>query len=412
LESSTLFAYLTTVGRETSFKPPNATNLQTVSPNCIMDRFLAYLDESGGHGFEFSKEGTSTHFVICAILIDNISNITLTEEFEKIKLKYNPTSEIKSSRIGGNEKVRLKLLNEIKSLEFKFYCLVIDKRHILPESGLRYKEVFYKFLYGILYNNLFRTFRNLSIIADEMISDEFMQGFKNYVLKNHTVDLFHQDTFEFKNGKTTTLLQLADLIGGTVNRYYSNKSDINVKELLSEKFLGEIIWPQNYKPYTIDESEIIDEYKDIIAELSILRIDSYLNKYRGTKELIIQKRLFFLNYLKSIFLYNSKTRYIFTDEIIDHIEKLTGERIKEQFFRQQIVGPLRTEGILISSNSKGYKIPCSMADILAFFNLSSRIIHPMLYRLKMTNDALIQATNGKLDILNNPEFDYLRKSMN
>jgi len=33
LESSTLFAYFTTVGRETSFKPPNATNLQTVGGN-------------------------------------------------------------------------------------------------------------------------------------------------------------------------------------------------------------------------------------------------------------------------------------------------------------------------------------------------------------------------------------------
>jgi len=376
-----------------------------------MDSFLAYLDESGGHGFDFSNEGTSTHFVICAILIDESKNDYLASEFDKIKFKYYPVSELKSSKIAKNESLRLRILADLEPLDFKYFYLIIDKRQILPDTGLQYKEVFYKFLYGILYNNLFRTFRNLSIIADEMISDEFLKGFKNYVLQNHTVDLFHQNRFDFKNGKTTVLLQLADLIGGTMNRYYSNKSNISVKDYLPNKFLGDIIWPQNYKPFTVDESLVLDEYKDIIADLALLRIEGYLNKNANSNELIIKKRVYFLNYLKSIYLYNSKTRFIYTDEIIQHIGNLTGEIIKEQYFRQQIIGPLRTEGLLISSNSKGYKIPCSTSDIYAFFNLSSRIIHPMLHRLKKTHDALLQATNGKLNVLNNAEFDYLKKMM-
>lgn len=374
-----------------------------------MDNFIAYLDESGGHGFDFIKLGTSTHFVICAILLDESTVKSISDDFEKIKSKYYPISELKSSRIGGNESLRIKILNDLNDLDFKYYCLIIDKRYIRPNTGLQYKEVFYKFLYGILYNNLFRTFRNLSIIADEMISDEFLLGFKNYVLQNHRVDLFHQNRFDFKNGKTTILLQLADLVGGTINRYYSDKSSINVREYLPTKFLGEVIWPQNYKPFTVDETEIIDEFKDVIADLALLRIDNYLNKFNNSNEANIKKRIYFLNYLKSIFLYNSKTRFIYTDEIIQHIENLTGERIKEQYFRQQIVGPLRSEGLLISSNSSGYKIPCSMADIYSFFNLSSRIIHPMLFRLKMTHNALFQATNGKLNILDNPEYNYFRK---
>jgi len=374
-----------------------------------MDNFLAYLDESGGHGFDFTKEGTSTHFVICAIMIDEHNDSDVANEFEKIKAKYFPVSELKSSKIGKNDNIRLKILTDLESLDFKYYCLIVDKRHILPNTGLQYKEIFYKFLYGILYNILFKSIRHLSIIADEMISDDFLKGFKDYVMQNHTVDLFHQNRFDFKNGKTTVLLQLADFISGTMNRYYSNKSIISVKDYLPNKFLGEIVWPQNYKPFTVDESEVNDEYKDIIADLALLRIDSYLNKSANTKEPIIRKRVYFLNYLKSIYLYNSKTRFIYTDEIINHIENLTGERIKEQYFRQQIIGPLRTEGVLISSNSKGYKIPCSTSDIYAFFNLSSRIIHPMLLRLKMTHDALIQATNGNLNILKNTEYDYLKK---
>jgi hypothetical protein len=374
-----------------------------------MDNFVAYLDESGGHGFDFSKEGTSTHFVICAILIDEQSEAYISEEFNKIKSKYFPVSELKSSKLAKSDSNRRKILFDLEPLDFKYYCLIIDKRQILPDTGLQYKEVFYKFLYGILYNNLFRTFRNLSIIADEMISDEFLKGFKNYVQKNHAVDLFHQSKFDFKNGKHTVLLQLADLIGGTINRNYSGKSTISIKDYLPNKFLGEIIWPQNYKPFTVDESEIVDEYKEIIANLALLRIESYLNKNTNSKEPNIKKRVYFLNYIKSIYLYNSKTRFIYTDEIVRHIENLTGDKVKEQYFRQQIIGPLRTEGVLISSNSNGYKVPCSTSDIYSFFNLSSRIIHPMLERLKTAQIALTQATNGKLNILDKPEYEYLKK---
>jgi len=374
-----------------------------------MDSYLAYIDESGGHGFDFSNEGTSTHFVICAILLDDSDEGLLTHQFEQIKSKYFPVSELKSSKIGKRDNIRFDILMDLEPLDFKYYYIIIDKREIHPNTGLQYKEVFYKFLYGILYNQLYSTFRYLSIVADEMISSEFLKGFKQYVQENNMVDLFHQNKLEFKNGKTTLLLQLSDLIGGTINRHFSGKSLLDVRTCLPNKFLGEVVWPQKYKSFTVDEIEVVDEFKEVIADLALLRIDSYLIKNISPKDPIIKKRVYFLNYLKSIFLYNNKTRFIFTDEIIRHIETVTGERIKEQFFRQQIVGPLRTAGLLISSNSAGYKIPCSTADILSFFNLSSRIINPMLSRLKKTHDALIQATNGKLNILDNPEFEYFRK---
>lgn len=290
--------------------------------------------------------------------------------------------------------------------------MIIDKRQILPNTGLQYKEVFYKFLYGILYNNLFRTFRSLSIIADQMITNDFLEGFKTYVQKNHVVDLFNQNSFDFKNSKETVLLQLADFLGGTTNRYYAGKSTINVADFLLKKRAGEIIWPQQYEAFTVDEAAITDEFKDTISNLALLRIEAYLNKNDRNPDSVVRKRIFFLNYLKSIFLYNSKTKFVYTDEIIEHINALTGEKIKEQYFRQKIVGPLRTEGVLISSKTNGYKIPSSQADIYSFFNLSSRIIYPMLKRLKMTHEALIQATDGKVNILEVSEYSYLKKIIN
>ena len=282
---------------------------------------------------------------------------------------------MKSSKIGGKDHIRQKLLESIKELDFKHFSLIVDKRAIYPNTGLRHKESFYKFLYGLLYNNLYRTIHNLSVVADTMISSDFLDGFERYISANHKVDLFHQSV-DFIEARSSIILQLADLIGGTINRFYTGKSNIDIKMELPDKQLGEIFWPNEYKPFTVDEEDINDEYKDIISDLALLRVKSYLERNQDSTDPIIVKRVLFLNYIQAVFLYNSKTRFIYTDEIIRHLNNVTNEKIKEQYFRQQIVAPLRTEGVLISSNTNGYKIPCSKADIYNFLNFFTKEIKP------------------------------------
>lgn len=93
-----------------------------------------------------------------------------------VRLKHFPDSELKSSKIGKREDLRSRILNRLGVLNFKIYCLIVDKRKIHLNSGLQYKESFYKFLYGILYNRLFTTFHDISIFADEMIYADFVEA--------------------------------------------------------------------------------------------------------------------------------------------------------------------------------------------------------------------------------------------
>jgi hypothetical protein len=69
-------------------------------------------------------------------------------------------------------------------------------------------------------------------------------------------------------------------------------------------------------------------------------------KIWATGTLSIRLRVMFLSYLRSVFLYNSKTRSIYTIEIINHLKaNLAAEEINEQYIRRQIVGPLRSDGV-------------------------------------------------------------------
>lgn len=376
-----------------------------------MDSHIAYLDESGGHGFDFSKSGTSKYFVVTAIIVESTNVGGLIHSFTSLKNKYYPYSELKSSKIGGKENLRLHVLNRLKDIDFTYYYLLVDKTKIHTDSGLQYKESFYKFIYGILYNNLYRTFRHLSVVADEMISNEFVVSFEKYITENHKADLFHQSKVTFSRSDQTILLQLADVIGGSMNRFYSGKSEINPIEILKDKCIGNINWPEGYIPYTIDEESSTDEFAEEISNLALLRIDDYIDRNTKSSDHSTKLRVVFLAYLRSVFLYNSKSSYIYTHEIIRHIKLSTSEDLKDQTIRQHIIGPLRSEGILIASNTNGYKIPSSTKDVISFFNLFSKIINPMVSRLQKSHEALHTATQGRLNMLEHPEFKFLKKLM-
>ena len=49
----------------------------------MSDNIIAYIDESGGYGFDFTKGGNSSCFIVCAVLIKKSDkeslNIHLTE---------------------------------------------------------------------------------------------------------------------------------------------------------------------------------------------------------------------------------------------------------------------------------------------------------------------------------------------
>lgn len=372
-----------------------------------MEKVIGFVDESGAFGFDFTN--SNTHFVITVLLIEESKLNNLENSFLQIKNKYYPISELKSSNIGNKEDLRLKILREITPLSFNYFSVVIDKTKIYKDSGLQYKRSFYKFLYGLLYNNLYQTFLKLEIVADQIGSPEFMQGFINYVNENYKVDLFHQEKFNFSESHNTLLLQLSDLLAGTINRYYSGRSRLILNEILPGKNVGNIYWPSSSIQTTPDETEIEDEYKNVIKDVSLLRVDNYLAKNKGAVNETELMRIRFLEYLKSIYIYNQKTRYVATHEILEHLRGFTTTDLSEQFLRSQVVGPLRDEDVIISSsNAGGYKIPYLRKDLLDFVDLCNTRIKPLANRLKKCNDAFNLATGGKLDLLSGAEYEILK----
>lgn len=375
-----------------------------------MNLKTAYVDEYGNNSFKFSTQGS--HFIISAIICNSEKIEELEKEVDKIRKKHNfQTGEIKSSGIAKNHSRRLRVLKDVSKLDLSVYAVIIDKRK-LKGKGFKYKKSFYKYLNNLLYKELFRTFPQLELYVDEHGGNDYMLEFKNYVNKHHQKTLFSGSHFEMRNSKQSNLIQIADLISGTLGYIYDETkvSDFSdqFKSIIKPITSDLNFFPKDYNFEDFKSSNTDSSFNPMIAEVTLLRINDFIEKEKGND----QQKLDQINFLKLLLLYQRvyyKSKYISTKEIFNHLNQSRDKPLGEGYFRSKIVGNLRDQGILISSSRKGYKIPTSEKDLQSFLKHGKRIILPMINRISIMRNTIKLASNNELDILNNDELKELKK---
>jgi len=372
-----------------------------------MKQVIAFADEFGNNSFKFSSE--STHFIAAAIIV----NIEDLDEFyngvENIRAKYFQTGEIKSSKIKDNYTRRKIILNEIVKLKFNVYSVVVDKTKLYSE-GFKFKKSFYKYLNGILYKELYKSFPQLELKVDEHGGNEFMLEFKEYVKQNHIRTLFEGSDFFVSESKEELGVQVADLMAGTLGYIY----DEHKKSSFSDSFMGIISnkiisinhFPKLYKTNEYTEFSTDEFYNQAISDLSLRSIFDYLDTTSSDTQLI-QDSISFLKVLVRYHESNHYKNYTTAQEFIEHLNVNRESKLsKEQFVN--MVGSLRDKGILIASSREGYKIPTSNQEIKKYVQHGNSIVIPLLRRISVCREAILLATNNSLDILDEPEFETLK----
>lgn len=378
------------------------------------ERILAYIDESGNFGYEFDKEGVSEYFIISAIVITEKAKDNLICKTDMIREMFFQKGEMKSSSIGGNHKRRVKLLNELLKLEFKIFAVVIDKKKIFENNGLRYKAPFYKFINNILHKELGSAFKFLTICNDETGSNEFMQSFTEYVKeKSKPLDLFGEQYFSFENSKNNVLIQLADIISGTLTFEYEtikkDSSNPTYLRMLSKHLLHIQKWPKDIESYIYQKDVINKDYNFKIAKIAYEQAQQFINNNNNTNDESILHQVYVLKYLCFRFINNQERKYISTKELISQLRYKTGQDIKTHYFRSKIIAKLRDSRVLIASSKQGYKIPSNENEIYDFINHGTNVIMPLLSRLKKCRDVINKGTLGEIDIFEHTEYKTLNK---
>ena len=79
----------------------------------------AYIDESGGFGFDFTKEGASAYYVVCSVVVDDKDIPAIEQKVLEMRNTMFGGKEMKSSSIGTDHRRRAKVLT---AKDFRYRC--------------------------------------------------------------------------------------------------------------------------------------------------------------------------------------------------------------------------------------------------------------------------------------------------
>ena len=384
-----------------------------------MKNIIAYIDEYGAFGYQLDMPNVSSHFIISAIIVNNEDLMLIQQKCEEIRRKFFQKGEIKSSKVGNNHKRRHLVLKELIKLPFRIFALVVDKKLIYPQSGLRYKKSFYKWLNNIVYSELSLNFKSLKIVADEFGSSDYMKSFYSYVRgKQKSIRTLFGEEFDeesdiiFENSKNS-LVQIADFVSGSLAYNFDDKKKLEAEmndyySVLKTKINRIKVFPETVDSFQVDDSAIFAKYNHDIAEICYKKAKFFIEQHKQSSDDIVKQQVITLNYLLFRFMNNDMRRYIPTKELINNLVYSGFEKLSMQTFRNKVIAKLRDNEVIISSSKDGYKIPSTEEELYDFVNHGKTIILPMLARLRKCNDIIKMGTNGEVNLFDKAEYHSLK----
>lgn len=372
----------------------------------------AYIDECGSFGFDFTTEGVSKYYILCAVVVEDSNIQKLHDSIDEIKKSNGfTTTELKSSKIGSDNKRRTRIISQLLPIDFRLILFIADKEEFIKGSPLtEYKKSFIKFLHQRLYDRLQHVYPKLKIIEDETGSSEFQDSFKKYIEERRPqYSILNEYDFDYCDSKDEILVQLADIIGGSVNRFLIDPSAPNCLEMLKGKILIVDEFPSKREPYwgSITPEECKFD-KDIYA-LSVKCASDFVAKNEQLDTDEKRAQVAFVRYLLFQAQNIDPTQYIYSNQIISVLREYTKQKITRNFLYRKVIAPLRDEGVIIASSSHGYKIPISVEDIKTYLNSTHTIVSPMLHRIGICRKLIQQQTSNQLDVLDDPAFLRYKK---
>jgi len=188
---------------------------------------LIFIDDSGDPGFRMDKGSTRT-FVICCIIFDDeleAEKTAIAIKEVRRKLKKPDYYEFKFNKC--SREYRTEFLKAVAGFKFRIRALVMKKEEIYSPELKRSRESFYNFTIKTVLKYNEKTIKNAKIRLDGRGSRLFRQSLLVYLRKSlNTRERTIIDNIRFRDSNKDVLIQLADMIAGSVGRtYQKEKSD-------------------------------------------------------------------------------------------------------------------------------------------------------------------------------------------
>lgn len=180
---------------------------------------LIFIDDSGDPGFKLAK-GSSSHFVIACVIFDD--NLDAEETALKIKrlrreLKWRENKEFKFNK--ASRQIRMQFLQEVKACNFRVRAVLVDKSLVRSDELKGNKNSFYNYMIKEVLSKCGPSIKDAKVRLDGHEDRAYKKAATTYFRKQVSA----VKDFKFVDSKTDNLIQLTDMIAGTILRSAQGK---------------------------------------------------------------------------------------------------------------------------------------------------------------------------------------------
>jgi hypothetical protein len=181
---------------------------------------LFFIDDSGDPGFKLTK-GSSSHFVIaCVIFDDNLDAEEIALKIKRLRrtINWHESKEFKFNK--ANQQISTQFLQAVKHCNFKIRAVLVDKSLIRSDELKGNKSSFYNYMIKEVLSKCGSSIQVAKVRLDGHEDRAYKKAATTYFRKQVSV----VKDFKFVDSKSDNLIQLADMIAGTILRSAQGKA--------------------------------------------------------------------------------------------------------------------------------------------------------------------------------------------
>lgn len=200
---------------------------------------LVFIDDSGDAGFKLGK-GSSEYFIIAMICFeDDLEAEKTALEIKKLRrdLGFSDNTEFRFFKT--RKEYRVRFLHTINKFNFNIRCLVVNKKTIYSQKLRTDKNSFYGYFIKEALKHNDGSILDAKIKIDGSGDRVFRKSFLNYLkreLNDNEVRVMKK--CKLVDSKGDVLIQMADMIAGSINRSYNlQKADSSIYKGIFKKHI-------------------------------------------------------------------------------------------------------------------------------------------------------------------------------
>jgi hypothetical protein len=200
---------------------------------------LVFIDDSGDPGFKFNK-GSSKYFVIALVIFsDELEAEKAAVAIKELRREMGFPDNVEFKFHKSSDKTKESFLRKVKSFKFTIRSLVVDKTMIRSDELKNNKNSFYSYAIKMVLKHNDGEILNAKIKIDGSGDRIFKRNFMTYLRKElNSGERKIMKNCRLVDSKTNVLIQMADMIAGSVRRSY--ESDLSDKAKYKSIILSNI----------------------------------------------------------------------------------------------------------------------------------------------------------------------------